>query len=94
MTLMISGPGGDHQAELPLLRDAALCVEQGLLGHPDSALIASFVSRVGEDQMGHLSDFVLQHLPLFLTDEDYVRMDSLLTPEGMAARMRRNYISL
>ena len=39
-------------------------------------------------------DFVYDNLPLFLSDEDYQRLDTLLTDENIAALMQKNYSNL
>lgn len=54
----------------------------------------SLFVRADEQAVGPVTDFIYAHLPVFLTDADYVRMDSVLTPEGIARRMRSNYLNL
>ncbi|NDV65508.1 trifunctional MMPL family transporter/lysophospholipid acyltransferase/class I SAM-dependent methyltransferase [Bacteroides sp. 224] len=50
--------------------------------------------HVDENIIGGMSEFVYDYLPLFLTDADYLRFDSLLTQASVAAAMQKNYSNL
>ncbi len=50
--------------------------------------------RIDNQMIGGVSDFVYTHLPIFLTDSDYVRLDTIITRDGIASRMRQNYQNL
>ena len=50
--------------------------------------------RIDNNVIGGVSDFVYDHLPIFLTDSDYARFDTLITPEAIGRRMRQNYQNL
>ena len=44
--------------------------------------------------IGKVTDFIYDNLPVFLTEDDYARMDSVLTADGIERRMRSNYLHL
>ena len=50
--------------------------------------------RIDNNLIGGVSDFVYDHLPIFLTDSDYARFDTLITPVAIGRRMRQNYQNL
>ncbi len=47
--------------------------------------------RLEDDQLTDLMDVVGRNLPLFLDDGDYRRLDSLLQPDSVTARVREAY---
>lgn len=53
--------------------------------------IAKLQVRLPEQQMGDLLGVVSNHLPLFLNDEDYDRIDSLTQPQTLANRVADTY---
>ena len=52
------------------------------------------LSEVGGDVIEQTSDFLYGHLPVFLTDIDYQRLDTLLTADAVDLRMRQNFVNL
>ena len=71
-----------------LTKTADLFVER-LLENDSIGLIKNASCEVDESQVEEITNFVLQNLPYFLTDEDYIRMDTLLE-EGKIARQIAN----
>lgn len=57
-------------------------------------LIKNIVFKVDHDVKQDVQNFVYEHLPLFLTDEDYERMDSLLMESKIANIMQKNRSNL
>ena len=54
-----------------------------LLAEADmTSIIKEKTTQVDYDRMSEITDFVYQNIPLFLTYEDYARMDSLLSVPG------------
>src|SRR5690606_573155 len=47
--------------------------------------------RLEDDQLTELMDVVSNHLPLFLDENDYHRIDSLLQPDSVAASVKEAY---
>ncbi len=50
--------------------------------------------RMDDDQLTELMDVVAENLPLFLDDEDYRQIDSLLQPAAIAETVRQAYQSI
>jgi 1-acyl-sn-glycerol-3-phosphate acyltransferase len=64
-----------------------------LLGERDTAgAVAGVISRVDEGRVLELMEFIRQNPPYFLVEEDYARLDSLLSgdPAAVAARLRES----
>lgn len=59
-----------------------------------SDLINNIVFKVDHDIKQDVQNFVYNHLPLFLTEEDYQRMDSLLMDGKIASIMQKNRSNL
>lgn len=69
-------------------------IKQRLLQKAGNSLIKDIFSEVNETVIEDASSFIYDNLPLFLTEKDYQHLDSLLTPEGIATAMRKNYANL
>lgn len=70
-----------QEPDVDLLSEAADLFTE-TLGELDTAHHAKQVlASVDAAQISEVTEFVLQNLPYFLTDEDYSRLDSMLTPE-------------
>lgn len=92
--LMLSAADSTAEADRSGLIDASETLKQRLTEQAGGRLIKDIFARVDGDLIGGATDFVYNNLPLFLTKADYQRFDSLLTPEGIAAAMQRNYTNL
>lgn len=81
----------DDGTELPddVLAEAAeeFC---GRIAAEGEGLVEEIVCRIDSDDMSRASAFVYDMLPVFLTEKDYERIDSLLQPDALAARMQEN----
>lgn len=58
------------------------------------AFILDVFSEVGSDVVDETSRFIYNHLPVFLTENDYLRLDTMLTADAMDRRMQQNFINL
>jgi 1-acyl-sn-glycerol-3-phosphate acyltransferase len=56
--------------------------------------IKTLQSKFEDGQMFQLFDFVSSRLPLYLDDEDYREIDSLLTPENISGKVESAYRSI
>ena len=83
-----------HQVEPDSLIEAAGQLQQTLTEKAGGTLIKGIFAQVDQSLIGGATDFVYEHLPLFLTDTDYQRFDSLLTEKGIQAIMQKNYTNL
>jgi 1-acyl-sn-glycerol-3-phosphate acyltransferase len=63
-----------------------------LLGAADSLhVIPEVVSQIDEGRMLEIADFIQDHAPYFLTEADYLRIDSLIASEDfVATQLREN----
>ena len=91
---MLSSADTCHQVEPDSLIEAAGQLQQTLTEKAGGTLIKGIFAQVDQSLIGGATDFVYEHLPLFLTDTDYQRFDSLLTEKGIQAIMQKNYTNL
>ena len=92
--IMLSSADTCHQVEPDSLIEAAGRLQQTLTEKAGGTLIKGIFAQVDQSLIGGATDFVYEHLPLFLTDTDYQRFDSLLTEKGIQAIMQKNYTNL
>ena len=74
-----------------LMMDAVTCcVEQ--LQHEDSAQIffKKIEYQIDQQQIFAVSQFLTENMPYFLTEQDYCRIDTLLTEENIRLQMNNN----
>ena len=92
--IMLSSADTCHQVEPDSLIEAAGQLQQTLTEKAGGTLIKGIFAQVDQSLVQGATDFVYEHLPLFLTDTDYQRFDSLLTEKGIQATMQKNYTNL
>ena len=92
--IMLSSADTCHRVEPDSLIEAAGRLQQTLTEKAGGTLIKGIFAQVDQSLIGGATDFVYEHLPLFLTDTDYQRFDSLLTEKGIHAIMQKNYTNL
>lgn len=67
-----------------LLIKAGSRLKDSLLHKAAPEYINDIFAEVDADMIGGVTDFIYDNLPIFLTEEDYARLDTLLTPENTA----------
>ena len=92
--IMLSSADTCHRVEPNSLIEAAGQLQQTLTEKAGGKLIKGIFAQVDQSLIQGATDFVYEHLPLFLTDTDYQRFDSLLTEKGIQAIMQKNYTNL
>ena len=92
--IMLSSADTCHRVEPDSLIEAAGRLQQTLTEKAGGTLIKGIFAQVDQSLIGGATDFVYEHLPLFLTDTDYQRFDSLLTEKCIQAIMQKNYTNL
>lgn len=92
--VMLSAADTCQAVETDSLIDTAGQLQQTLMDKAGGTLIKNIFAQVDQSLIGGATDFVYDHLPLFLTDTDYQRFDSLLTTEGIRDAMQKNYTRL
>lgn len=50
--------------------------------------------RIDDQQAYEIFNIIFEHLPVFLNDDDYQQLDSILTPEVLSNRIEENYRQL
>lgn len=92
--VMISAVDSTRIPDVDVFAQAASQLENQLQTIPGSGYIKDIFYRTDNSVISGMSDFVYHNLPLFLTDEDYLRFDSLLTGASVHSLMQRNYNNL
>lgn len=87
--IMIMLSGKDGVADADSLIEAAETIKQDLQQQAEGTLIKEIFSKADENLINSAGDFVYDNLPLFLSDEDYQRLDTLLTAGNIAALMQK-----
>jgi len=73
--------------DLDLLSSVADRVAEKLTEADTSGYIRSLRYQVDDQEVTAVMAYVLDNLPYFLADEDYLRMDTLLTPEHISSQL-------
>lgn len=76
------------------LIEASDQLRQNLSKEDNRGVIKDIFAEVDETLIEKATNFVYDNLPLFLTEKDYLRFDSLLNRKGIEAAMRKNYTNL
>lgn len=82
-----------HKADEPdrmLLTDVAAYFAQTLQEADSAHRIKDIFYEIDGEQINRTTDFILQNLPLYLTDNDYRRIDSLIAHNGIAGQLEAN----
>lgn len=92
--VMLSSADTCNAVDPDSLIEVAGQLQQTLTEKAGGTLIKDIFAQVDQNLVSEATDFVYDHLPLFLTDTDYRRLDSLLTPKGIQNIMQQNYTNL
>jgi len=65
-----------------------------LYANIDSSLIESLTYTIDDNLIKNTSDFIYDYLPIFLTDNDYTRLDSLINKEKVDKQLLNSYSNL
>ncbi|MCC8036413.1 MAG: 1-acyl-sn-glycerol-3-phosphate acyltransferase [Rikenellaceae bacterium] len=86
--------GYDTEDEQELLIDASETFRVALEEGPGGEYIKSILAGIDGQAIGRMVSMVYDNLPLYLTPEDYLHLDSLLTEGGIEQRMAQNHSML
>lgn len=92
--VLISSADTVTDVDQELLIETGEELKKNLTDKLGDRLIKDVFFRVDENLLTEVSDFVYDYLPLFLTDKDYQRFDSLLNKESIRELMQKNYSNL
>src|SRR5574344_1286017 len=73
-----------------ILTNAVDSVVAQLQQSDSSHFIKNLLYEVNQEQVNEITDFVVQNMPYFLTEEDYERMDTLLSKENIAQQIEND----
>lgn len=85
IVFMISGSDDPYE-----LCDAADMLSEQLYPLIDNGLLAELTEGVDASQIEDAAGFIYSRLPLYLDDGDYLRMDSLVTPQAVEDAVKRS----
>lgn len=88
-------PAADPFADPDKLIEASRVYQSRLLEESvGKSHIAAMTSEIDEEAMTRVTDFIYDNLPIFLSGDDYVRLDSMFRPDAFERRMEANYNNL
>lgn len=76
-----------QEVDYELLTNAVDSLVTQLNTNDTAHLIKDILYEVNEQQIGEITNFIVQNMPYFLTEQDYRRMDTLLTKEHIARQL-------
>ncbi|MDO4758112.1 MAG: 1-acyl-sn-glycerol-3-phosphate acyltransferase [Rikenellaceae bacterium] len=85
IVVMLTGEDAD------LLVEAGYTLSDSLATLIDEGLLTAVTSATDDSMIGATTDFVYRYLPLWLEEDDYERMASQLTEEGIRASVAQTY---
>lgn len=95
IVVMLSASDSTQTTITPdLLIEAGSRLKDTLWQQAAPEYISGIFAEANADVIEQVTGFIYDHLPIFLTEADYLRLDTVLTPEGMANKMRSNYLNL
>lgn len=86
IVVMVSGKDDPYK-----LMDVAEDFKERMWQSSDSLHIKSLETQIDTESYVKTINFIYENLPLYLQEEDYITLDSLLTQDACDAKMRENY---
>lgn len=87
LVINIAMANGQQEPDYDLLTEAADQVAEQLAEQDTTGLIKNILYQIDETQISEVMNFVIENMPLFLTEEDYARMDTMLEPAHIARQL-------
>lgn len=91
IVLMYTSRDTNRRVSPEKLMEAGEQFEHRLMEQAGEELITGIFSRAGQQTISGVTDFIYEHLPVFIGPEEYERLDSLLAPGEIDRKMRANY---
>lgn len=88
--VMVAAKGADKDR----LVECADQLADSLNDRLDGSLIRNVTSVVDENKMTEVKDFIFNHLPIFLTEEDYSHLEESLSAQAIDSVIRAGYNKL
>ncbi len=86
ITVYIAGKDSSEESEA-LQIEAIDELAERLQQNDSAKIIKSLFYKADQQDLLEISSFITENIPYFLTDSDYQRMDSLITPENIAKKL-------
>lgn len=90
IAVMVTADSCDVQSQY-LLMDCADELSRRFNSEVDFTNSANFVAGIEDLSVERVSDFVYDYLPLFLSEDDYARMERVVTLDSISSVMAENY---
>jgi 1-acyl-sn-glycerol-3-phosphate acyltransferase len=81
---------GNNENDKELIIDAVEKFAEYISANDSLNHIINLQYEVDQQQIMEMTDFLVMNMPYFLTDEDYERIDTLLTPENIEEQLKNN----
>lgn len=94
LVIMLSQKDSTAAAEPDSLVTLAQAFMEGLAQETLQPYIKTVQGQTDDALVMDLMQAVQRHLPVFLEEKDYARIDSLITPQGLEQKMAENYNTL
>ena len=94
IVVMLTAPQQDDPEAPDRMIEAAEALAEGLQPAVDEGLLRSVTARVDAGLLDAATALVYNHLPVFLTEQEFARLDSLTRPEAIDSAVHRVYGTL
>ncbi len=94
IVVMLTAPQQDDPEAPDRMIEAANALAEGLQPAVDEGLLRSVTARVDAGLLDSATALVYDHLPVFLTEQELARLDSLTRPEAIDSAVHRVYGTL
>ena len=92
--VMISAKDSSNEERTSLLQRAADDFVETLSASDSTGLTQEFFYKADEEEITEIPRFIVQNMPYYLDENDYQRLDSILTTEGAILSILQNNVSM
>ena len=91
--VMISAKDSSNEERTSLLQRAADDFVETLSASDSTGLTQEFFYKADEEEITEIPRFIVQNMPYYLDENDYQRLDSILTTNGAILSILQNNVS-
>lgn len=92
--VMFSSSNNGEEVDKEASIESATLFRDSLLSKTEGTYVNNILLHIDDSLKTEMQNFVYNNLPIFLSDSDYQRIDSLFTKEKVSEVMHRNYSNL
>lgn len=92
--IFLSSKDSVKAIDSPNIIEASEQLKSDLEERLKGSLIKDVFSEIDKDAIKSATNLIYDNLPIFLNEEDYVRLDTLLTPQHIDEQVAKNYTNL